>query len=101
MIPVVLRIFLFAVFPALVSFEKNDSAQEYPVGDYVFVKRIFIGHDSIIDIGQGNSLEEILRGRKIVLGKRNNNISFQVSAPDAGLLSFMLVNFDREWFVRV
>lgn len=97
MIPVVLRIFLFAVFPALVSFEKNDSAQEYPVGDYVFVKRIFIGRDSIIDIGQGNSLDEILRGRKIVLGKRNNNISFQVSAPDAGLLSFMLVNFDREW----
>ncbi|MBP8959273.1 MAG: hypothetical protein KBG40_02480 [Bacteroidales bacterium] len=97
MIPVVLKILFFAVFHALVSFEKNDLAQEYPVGDYVFVKRIFIGHDSIIDIVQGNDLNEILRGRKIVLGKRNNNISFQVSAPDTGFLSFMLINFDREW----
>jgi len=89
--------FLLAILPVMASFEKSDSFHGHSSGYYVFVDRIIIDKDSIIDVYPGKSLDMILSGRRLVLGKKNNNISFEVSAPDTGFLSFMLINFDRDW----
>ncbi|HQG56056.1 MAG TPA: triple tyrosine motif-containing protein, partial [Bacteroidales bacterium] len=63
----------------------------------VFIEKIFVGNDSIVFASGETSGTEKLIESKIILGRRNNNISFQLSEPGEGHFSFMLENFDKEW----
>lgn len=63
----------------------------------VFIEKIFVGNDSIVFASGETSGTEKLIESKIILGKRNNNISFQLSEPGDGYFSFMLENFDKGW----
>ncbi len=63
----------------------------------VWVKSIYVDHDSVIFTnGTGPDGRPVPSG-KLVFGRRHNNISFVISCPDSGMVSFRLENFDNEW----
>ncbi|MGQ9619750.1 MAG: adenylate/guanylate cyclase domain-containing protein [Bacteroidales bacterium] len=63
----------------------------------VYIEKIYTGRDSILLAQQEKNNAELLKKNKFILGRRNNNISFQISGPDTGYFSFKLENFDKEW----
>jgi len=63
----------------------------------VTIEKIYTGSDSIILNNSETGGREKLKDRGIILGRRNNNISFHLSDPGAGFYSFRLDNFDRDW----
>jgi len=63
----------------------------------VWVKYIYVDHDSIEFIDGKLPESGHSSSGKLVFGRRHNNFSFVISCPDSGLVSFRLENFDPEW----
>jgi len=63
----------------------------------VIIEKIYTGSDSVILSRAGTGGTEKLKESRIILVRRNNNISFHLSDPGTGFYSFRLENFDREW----
>lgn len=73
----------------------NQTTENHPPA--VWVKYIYVDHDSIEFINGKLTDNEHLSSGRLVFGRRHNNFSFVISCPDSGLVSFRLENFDPEW----
>ncbi|NMC40597.1 MAG: hypothetical protein GYA43_05400, partial [Bacteroidales bacterium] len=63
----------------------------------VWVKSIYADHDSVVFTNIPGPDGRPVPSGKLVFGRRHNNLSFVISCPDSGIVSFRLENFDNEW----
>jgi adenylate cyclase len=87
-------IVMFLVLPAGLSL--NLHAQQVPAGG-LMISRIVINYDSVLTPGINPKDFEIVVGNHLVLGRRGNDIGFEMPGDEKGRYRYRLEGFDKKW----
>jgi adenylate cyclase len=87
-------IVMFLVLPAGLSL--NLHAQQVPAGG-LMISRIVINYDSVLTPGINPKDFEIVVGNHLILGRRGNDIGFEMPGDEKGRYRYRLEGFDKKW----
>lgn len=89
--------FLIGIFLFSVILKAAASQPSFDTGTTPSLKRILINGDSVLYVSDSSKPDLQPLNKKIVLGYRNNNITFELQPADSMQYQFYLEGFDRTW----